>query len=164
MTYIMIFEEKHSNRHYIINNDEDKARVSLNVLRERSEEGYWYPKKEYVLERMQEDLVRASERFDKDIVNLTEEEIAALPEVFREKALKEQTMYLKKKQSVERYYQDEIEWSNLLEQLLKADEDEAVKMTWTSSRGREFNLAVFLLDSRADAQYEGYTLETALDY
>jgi len=156
MTQVMIFEEKHGSRYFVINDKVDEAKAALKMLRERSAEGYWYPNKEQLLTEQEEELIRLDKKFEKEIIEMDESEISKLPEVIREKIIEDQAKYEKNKKSIHNHYKYEIEWCSLLEQVLNADEKDALTMVWTSARGVKRNLAKMLLDMRADHQYEGY--------
>lgn len=164
MSKVMIFKEKHYDRYFVINDEVDKAKVALKILRERDAEGYWYPSVE-TSQREKEDAINSvNKKYDQNLIALTDDEVANLPESLRIVAEQERDKYKASLRNVEKSYKMEMEWIESLQQLLNADPDEAIKMSVVSPRGREFNLAIRILDSRADYQYEEYIEEDSEEF
>ena len=155
---VLVLEEKHSNSVYRIENREECARVALHILRQRSEEGYYYPTSASLREEMENQLRKAD---DSEYTSLTEDEVDSLPPSLKEKAIKKREKIAKQRNSITSYYQQDIRWAELLEKLLAAPKEEAVKMT-VGYNGRKLNLAWWLFDARSDYEYEGFVIEDVI--
>lgn len=164
MSEIMIFKEKHAERYFVVNSKEDQHKVALKILRERYNEGYWYPTVEYIEKDRESAVERLNKKYDQNIITLTEDEVEGLPESLQVAARQEREKYNKSLFNVDKYINSEILWVKDLERLVKADPEDAIKMTFTNSRGRSMNLAMYLLDSRSGAEYEEYTVESSEEY
>lgn len=156
---LLILEEKHGDSYYLINNEEEMARVALGILRKRHEEGYWYP----TLEELDADETRALQSLVKrteEMGLLSDEEMSQLPEALKESAREKVQAYRSRRYSIRRNYAIDRQFATLLGELLDADEEEAVARRVAPRVGNPgARLATRLLEARKDNQYEGFHLE-----
>lgn len=152
----MVFKEKHDNRYFVVDGIEDKKKVALKILRERAESGYWYSSLEGLQKQKNEAIERLEEKYDKSILELSDDEIEKLPDALKNKVVEDKTTYEKKLKGIETYYHADLVWREKLDELLSVPDEEALKMVYVSVRGRESNLALTLLSTRNGYEYESY--------
>jgi hypothetical protein len=150
MTEIIIFKEKHSDRYYIAETPEQKAKAFLKVLRERNAQGYWY-------HEPTEPVVTLSD-YDRAFTELSDEEVANLPEAIKAEAVQSRSRATRRQIGVQAEYKRDKFWWDQLQELLALPEDEAVTKVAGARQGVAFSLAEDLLDAHADYEYEGYAI------
>lgn len=164
MVDVMVFKEKHYDRYFVVDGIEDQNKVALKILRERYEMGYWYPTVETIEKRKKSDFLRLTGSYDSSVIDLSEDEVAGLPDGIRSSVERTRARYERGLKRLEKEYATDVLWINRLAELLEADPVDAVKMTITLPSGRKTELAKYLLDSRADHEYESYEVESAESY
>lgn len=161
MNKIFIAKEKHADRYFLFNTDEEKNRIALKLLKERVEIGYYS-----TLEDVERDEVKAIEnakaKLNKEYLELSGDEVEGLPESIRVKALEEKKRLEEVKIRVKNNWALEREFAELLDRLLKSSNPEAE--TYSTPQGRDYSLAWYLLDSRQDGEYEGIEIERGESY
>ncbi len=158
MTEILVVNEKHGDRYFIIDERSTYARVAAKLITERANEGWFSSVEELEVEKARS-LKRKLKDIDESFLALTEEELAALPTALQESARK---AHEAKRQALiknERAYADELEFARGVETLLASADPGAEQ--FTTSRGRTDYLAIVLLNLRQDHEYEGFTTERA---
>jgi len=151
MTSVLVTNEKYGQSYYDASTPELLAASALTILRSRFEDGYWYyepelPEVHYTDEQ-------------KGIMNLTDEEVAALPAVLRESTEKKRATLLSNR--VNREYELDKQWYDSMVALLALPNEEAVKQTVVRGRNRyarTLPAALDLLEQRNDYQYEGFEI------
>lgn len=159
VTRIITFHGKHSDEVYDASTDEALSRACASVLKERYETGWFY-------EPDKEDYFR-SRPGDGDILKLTDEALAVLPEAIRaEFAEKKARLERREKDQQARYDADLRDWQKIVKLMSAETLDEAADMKWTRrytlSSGEKkvqvLGLAWAIVRERADYEYEGYDL------
>lgn len=151
MGRIIVFEEKHGNRYFDASTDEQLARACVKILKERA--NMWYYR-EY-----DKGVDAKFSKQELETLALTDEEVAALPELLRADVEQKISRLKRKKAAYVRNKAEEDKWFNNLELIITLPEDEAAKLTETSPSGRERSVAYDLIQSRGDGEYEGYSIE-----
>lgn len=165
MTTVMIFEEKHGERYFAANTREDRNKIALKMLKERNDLGYMYPTVEQ-LENEKNSRIQSVTDGNEDLISLTEEEVNNIPaESIRQATKQRRTNIQRSLDNIQREFDLDIEWAKSLEKLLNAPEEEALKMVYTTPKGRKLPLAYRLLEDRSyNYSYEEFREETAEDY
>jgi len=165
MASLMIFKEKHADRYFAVKDDNDRNKVALKILKERYNEGYYYPTVEELDDRKEERLETVKKRYEKEIA-LTEEEVSNLPDSIKEEIVENREKFNKFVSSVEQEIAYEIKWTEYLNELLSVSEEEALKKIIKTPRGRKYRMAFKLLQERAfdGHQYEQFEEEILEDY
>jgi len=158
MTDILIAKEKHGRRYFVIEDRAAHARVAAKLLKERAEEGWFSTLADIEAEEAQA-IESRSKTIDRAFLELTDEQIAELPEALRESVISSRESYARIIGRVKREYALEKEFAEGISILLAADDPASVQVT--SPRGRTDYLAIGLLQLREDYEYEGYSIEIA---
>lgn len=153
---ILQLKEKHDDTLYIANNAEELYAIFAAIVRERADTGYYYQ----TVEQVERD-IRSEERDLKSKIlgkyeSLTDKEVASLPESL---ATEYNELFAKYEKSVKvkrSNYDNELQDAKFIQQIVESDAPH--KLTYTSPRGREWNLAEYIMYARSDAEYEGYEL------
>lgn len=178
---LMIFKEKHDDEIYIVNSTEDTHRLAVSKIRERYSYGYYAKSSEYEAE-LKREINRLIERDEipKETAPRSVEALESLPvgedertaalfsmDVATLKALpssvskgifEKSKRFQKSLPAVISNYARDIEDAQDIERIVHTERaEELIK----SIRGREINLALWILDSREDHEYEGYSIEHA---
>lgn len=158
---VMIFQEKHDTTYFAINNNEDKFRVALKVLRYRAETGYYYPTRESLESSLSIEKERLVKRYGgMDTIDDPELSFAGLPTVIKDSLISRLESYNKGLENLEYSWNKQFDFVDELNRLVSESDDEiACRMTYKTSSGRNVNLAFWLLESRSDHQYEGFEIE-----
>ena len=106
---VLVFKEKHGDRYFNIPDDKTLFRVSLKILTERFEAGYWYYKPG------DEDKPKAPD--------FTKEQVAAMPDSLREGATKKLVSY---QGELRRWERDSEDFNNVK----KAVETKDGRLAW----------------------------------
>lgn len=180
---LMIFDEKHDREIYIVQSKDDEIRIAVMKLRERASMGYYdtdpsefeaamekgitelidkceldpksAPRTVEALKALQEQGTKSDQVAS--TMGITAEVFEGFPSPMRERALKNYEIFVAKLPRRISGYLQEIEDAKDFELLLRSEGAE--KLTKTH-RGREHSLALWLLDSRRDGEYEGYDVES----
>lgn len=163
MAELMIFKEKHCDRYFAVKDDDDRNKVALKILKERSESGYYYPEKENI-EADRESRINQIKEVYKDYWELTEEEINNLPDGLKNKAQEEKEKFNKSLKRIELNFSIDLQWTKNLENLINATEEEALNMVFTTPRGNKRKLAFQLIYERSLNGYEDFEEEPLEDY
>lgn len=150
---IIRFAEKHADYAYDISTEEQYNKVALAVLRRRDEEGHWYFNPEDYVPYISEE--------HKELAAIADEFAVTLPEVFQ-KEIKKAKKAVSRAASEKRKMQA---WWDLLRETLALPDEEALakKHRWTlqlstGPKEKERSMVQMLLESRMDAQYEGFEI------
>lgn len=150
---IIRFAEKHADYAYDISTEEQYNKVALAVLRRRDEEGHWYFNPEGYTPYISEE--------HKELVAISDEVAVTLPEVFQ-KEIKKAKKAVARAASEKKQMQA---WWDLLRETLALPDEEALvkKHRWTiqlstGPKEKERSMVQMLLESRIDAQYEGFEI------
>lgn len=159
MQTILVAREKHGDRYFDASTPELLAAASLKLLRERMKEG-WYVKPDSVNTGFTKE--------QKAFLELTDEDIEALPAVVREETHKKVLALREKAERLRSFDAEEMQWYTQVEALLALPTEKAANRTITQGKGtrweRSYPKAFYLLNARDDAEYEGVevvTLEAA---
>jgi len=179
---ILIFEEKHGDDTYLVNSREEFHRIAVAKIRARASYGEFGEvdpaKIEKERDRAVKQLIEASgipaETAPTTVEGLkalgegTEEELAAklfgielsvfqaFPKTIREQSLQGAAKYIKGLPRTISNYEDELNEARAIDLIVKSERAEELVL---EERGRSYNLAAWILESRQDYQYEGYDLE-----
>lgn len=150
---IIRFAEKHADYAYDISTEEQYNKVALAVLRRRDAEGHWYFNPDNYVPYVLED--------HKELAAISDEVAATLPEVFQ-KEIKKAKNAIRRAESERKQMQA---WWDLLRETLALPDEEALvkKHRWTlqlstGPKEKERSMVQMLLESRMDAQYEGFEI------
>lgn len=150
---IIRFAEKHADYAYDISTEEQYNKVALAVLRRRDEEGHWYFNPENYTPYISDE--------QKELAAVPDEIATALPEVLQ-KEIKKAKNAIRRGESEKKQMQ--AWWDMLRETLALPDEEALVKKhRWTlqlstGPKDKERSMLQILLESRKDAQYEGFEI------
>lgn len=153
---ILIFKEKHGDRYFNADTDEARARAFYRILKERNTDGYWYY-------RNYESATLPLSAENASIMALTDEQIKALPVSVATDLKAKRTKLVRKAERYAEEKQEEDEWFDALDFLLKHSEDEAVSLTVKDAPGEwlgKGNLAETLISERSDYEYESFYTAT----
>ncbi len=182
---LMVFDEKHDKEIYIVQSKEDEIRIAVMKLRERASMGYYETDPSQFEAAMEKGITELIDRCELDpksaprtvealnalqsqgskvdqvasAMGIPTEVFENFPAPMRERALRNYESFIAKLPRRISGYLQEIEDARDFELLLKSEGAE--KLTKTH-RGREHSLALWLLDSRRDGEYEGYDLESPM--
>lgn len=157
MKSVLVVHEKHGDYYYDASTDEARLKAFYSILKERNEAGYWY----YRPQPPEEAFNRSLKPGEEEFLTMTEEAVEALPE-----ALKTQVQRVRnRKRGLEREYEREMVWFNMLDEVLALPFEEAknlveVRRSRDGSREWKNHYIDLLMEGRRDYQYEGYDLET----
>lgn len=110
---ILILKEKHRNRYFHIPNDKALEQVSLQVLKERMDQGYWY-----------------SEPSKPDPIGFMQKDVDGLPEALKEEAKRKLSEHRQKLRS---YEHDRELWDDINGALTSQDG----RIAWKCLKARE---------------------------
>ena len=180
---ILVFDEKHGDDTYLVNSPEEFHRIAVAKIREREENG-WFGEveaadieanRDRAVKRLIESCGIPAETAPltvealNDLGGETDEERAAklfgvelsvfraFPETIREQSIQGAAKYIKGLPRMISDYADRLNEVRAIELILKSERAEELT---TSYRGRAYNLAAWILDSRRDYEYEGYELDS----
>ena len=179
---ILVFDEKHGDDTYIVNSPEEFHRIAVAKIRARANYGEFGEidpaKIEKERDRAVKRLIESSgvpvESAPTTLEGLkalgegTDEELAAklfavelsvfqaFPKVIKEQSLQGAAKYIKTLPRTLSDYENELNEARSIDLIVKSERAEELT---TSYRGRSYNLAVWILESRQDYQYEGYDLD-----
>lgn len=155
--FLMKIEEKHDNSYYLVEDQSAFIRVAYSLLKERYEEGYWYPTVEQAQKELRGSLSSLRNNFDADLLALTEDEVQALPESLREKAIAQREEFTAREAriTVREESMGDLWFAREIERLMSLPAAEALEDTldW---RGKQVNTVQRLFIFRSDFQYEGF--------
>lgn len=157
MTKIIILNEKGADRYFVYHTAEELNVIFLGILRERFNDGYYYP----TAESAQRDLDSQIKQIDDRYSDLTLEEIESLPERLRAENRMKHDKALKLRRTARDIYEEELEFVKYLKILLEMNEDEAATWKSKSVRNGRVYVASALMADRSNHQYEGYNFEKA---
>lgn len=147
---ILVLDEKHGPRFFDASTPEKLAWSAAKVLKERAAEGgYWYHRNyetPYVFTEKEE-----------TFLNMTEEDIAGLPAVFKEEAEETRKRALGRQRTHNRYHLQEQQWFDGLNLIVNATRAEIINLTTDAVEGLSLTtkpLGMFLLEDRRDYEYE----------
>lgn len=176
---LMIFKEKHDDLTYLVQSAEETHRLAVAKIRERAEIGYY----ELDTEQLKVERDKAIDKlivscgFSIDHAPRTANELAAVEGTAEERAARflgvESWAFLAYPEQIKENvllglskfetslprrvssYAAEIQDAENIQLILMSEKAEELTF---DHRGRILNLALWILDSRRDAQYEGYEL------
>lgn len=183
---ILVFKEKHEDETYLISSQEEFHRIAVATIRERADIGYFGDVDTASIEadrdRAVKQLIKTSgipaETAPLTVEALngligsdseTDEERAsklfgvelsvfqAFPQTIREQSIQSAAKYIKELPRMISNYAALLDEARAIELIVKSERAEELT---TEYRGRSYNLAAWILDSRNDYEYEGYELET----
>lgn len=150
---ILIAKEKHGKRYFDASTPELLAGACLTLLRERMEDGTY---------RKPDSFNEYFTREQRAYLQLTDEDIAAFPEVVREETMQKVTKLREQAENLSEHDELESKWFNAVEAFLALPRDEAVKRNVIQGKGtpfeRRYPKAFYYLQSRNDAEYEAVKL------
>lgn len=150
--FVLIAKEKHGKRYFVAADKNDLGEIALKLLRERDAEGYWYSSKESIAKQLDNDLTRTRAQESAGVfLDLSEEELAALPEPVRSAATETRAKHANSEAKLKAYYADDFAFAEKLEKLFDASNP-------------DLDLAYQLLNARREAEYEGFTVETSEEF
>lgn len=144
---IVFIENKHVDEYFIAQSPEELARLAYVKLQERHTQGY-YPS---VQEEVQRYIANIGNTLPEEVRNVSEEELESLPAPFRDYLKEQKSIHESKIREIEDSYVSELQFERLLDMLLSAEPEKAVKMV--VGKRRE-NLAWKLLTMRSEYEYE----------
>lgn len=115
---ILVFNEKHGDRHYVVRTNADLEKIALDIVLERKEQGWYYKPEKKEFGKL-----------------LTKEEIEALPTESLQAAAKKEMRELV---SNIKYYKEEWENWNLLERVVEKQSGELALSFLDSRRDGEY--------------------------
>lgn len=182
---LFILKEKHSESNYLINSPEDLHRVATSIVRSRAATGYYYDTDvEKLIASREEAIDGLIERsgLSKDLAPRTPEGIreimalkgtdedraarllgvdpaalAAYPAPLKATAIEGAQKYVSNLPRILTNFQRDIEDA---ENILKIVSTEKAEELDIEHRNRRVNLALWILESRSDYEYEGYEFES----
>lgn len=161
MTKLMIVHEEHGDRYFFVKDVEDQNKVALKILRERENIGY-YPTMEQISKDF--DISKVFKEDELQMLDLSDKEIDALPEVVRKDLVKKRSVLQRRRSQFDADKEDALFLRNNLDKLLNAPETEALGFTFKTNRGKTNLLALWLLYIRSDYEYEYYTVQDVEEF
>lgn len=157
MAKLMVFKEVHhvdKERYFVVNSEQDRAKAALKMLRERNTQ-LQLVKRDKDVEKIRDRNIdtaihKAGGAGAKGFIELDREKCDQYPDRVETVKNKYRQDCNQKVEKILNRYEAEIEWNNSLRELLNAEPEDAVKMIWTTPKGREYNLALHLIDSSDD--------------
>lgn len=156
---ILVIKEKHGKSTYLIESVDDFARVAASVVLDRAKTGYYYPTVDHVRRDKEVSLRNLNARFsdaERIFVDMTDSDVEALPANLAEIAGDVRKKYREAVQQVEDSYAKDAEFAELV---VKLKEAEFPHQAVVRVGGQAYRLASYLLDCRAEHEYEGYEFE-----
>lgn len=139
MTTIMVVKEKHGTYYYDASTPEALAAASLELLKERWEEGYWYP---------HPDEIFTSKYYSRDVI----EDVESLPESLQDEARRQN----QRAKENRREYDTALDWYKRAKHVVETGENPI----HVHRNGRSYTCEAWdLLTQRRDCEYEGIALE-----
>jgi len=176
---LMTFKEKHDNEVYIVNSSEEIHRLAVAKIRERFQYGYYAKAAEYEhdLNRSIDQLIAQSDipaetaprtvaelealtgndtecaaaLFNMDVVTFN-----ALPASMGKSLLEKANSFRTRLHRVIGNAADDIQSAQEIELIVHSEQAEKLTKAF---RGREYNLALWILDARQDYEYEEYDID-----
>lgn len=156
---ILVIKEKHGESTYLIESVDDFARVAASVVLDRAKTGYYYPTVDHVRRDKEVSLRNLNARFsdaERIFVDMTDSDVEALPASLAEIAGDVRKKYREAVQQVEDSYAKDAKFAELV---VKLQEAEFPHQAVVRVGGQAYRLASYLLDCRAEHEYEGYEFE-----
>lgn len=156
---ILVIKEKHGESTYLIESVDDFARVAASVVLDRAKTGYYYPTVDHVRRDKEVSLRNLNARFsdaERVFVDMTDSDVEALPASLAEIAGDVRKKYREAVQQVEDSYAKDAKFAELV---VKLKEAEFPHQAVVRVGGQAYRLASYLLDCRAEHEYEGYEFE-----
>lgn len=153
---IVQLKEKHDDTLYVANTAEELYLIFAGIIRERADSGYYYQTVDQVERDIRSEVRDLKSKILGKYATLTKEEIASLPEAL---ATEYNELFAKFEKSADvkrSNYENDLNDAILIQKIVESDEPH--KLTYTNPRGREWNLAEYIMYVRSDAEYEGYEL------
>jgi len=145
--FILTAHEKHGDRRFAANDKDGLGRIALKILRERQADGYWYPSREELEKEHETDLKSAARMAKAESwLQLTEEEVAALPAAIKTEAIEALEKYRVRVARLERDHTNEVAFVDSLEEILGSENPDLKK-------------AYALLSQRNIYEYEDFTVD-----
>lgn len=147
---------KHDPTYYVTNSAEEESRAYYDILMRHQGMGY-YPTEESVAHEMEWEKGRLREKTDDSVLLYVDEthDLDTVPEPLRSQLSKKVEKYRKKEQNIERSYAQDNAFVTQMKKVMDAGSaDEAIKLEYTSVRGRTMSLLKVLIDSRNTHEYE----------
>lgn len=147
---ILIVKEKDGDYYYVVNNSTELRAVLLELLRERSREGYYASLE--ALDREKEAFYARTK--DTNLAGLTDIQIEELPDNVRD-MVKQNRDYARRE--IERFRREQFKdrwFAEKLENLLAADPADALTMEFQGKR-RTHNLIEALFEYQMSGEYQG---------
>lgn len=155
MKKVIIFKEQQGIRVFDASTDELLAQACVKVLNERKDSNFF----RYNPEPLQFNPTPTEQGY----LNLTDEDLAALPEEVAESLRKKQRSLQLRKSSVNRANADSKHWYGILQKVLSLPYDQQLTHTTTllpnTPYAREINTVFWLLKERTQYVGESFTIE-----
>lgn len=151
---ILIFKEKHANRYFLINSRGDRAKACHKILLEREAEGYWYPSLKSVeedLKSQEKSLMSQFSKSDQALINLSDEEVEALPDSLKSNAMSVRSKFAIKKKKALAYINEEKWFATSMQMVKEAGAD-----GWKLKDQNGRKICIDLIDYRSNGEYEEY--------
>lgn len=156
---ILVIKEKHGESTYLIESVDDFARVAASVVLSRAKTGYYYPTVDSITRDKEVSLRNLNVRFsdaDRIFVDMADNEVESLPANLVKFAEDVRKKYREAVQQVEDSYANDLKFAELV---VKLQEAEFPHKAGVRVGGQAYRLASYLLDCRAEHEYEGYEFE-----